>query len=59
MLIDELHKTNLTQEERTALETLYKAFNEQNPICIPFRAPFGDVVMVKSLANLPSKSAIC
>jgi predicted ester cyclase len=31
MLIDELQKTDLTQEERTTLETLYKAFNQQTP----------------------------
>ena len=32
MLIDELQKTDLTQEERTALETLYKAFNRAYPV---------------------------
>lgn len=40
MLTEELQKTNLTQQERTALETLYRAFNERQPdlldqVCSP------------------------
>ena len=31
MLNEELKKTNLTDQERTALETLYRAFNERQP----------------------------